>query len=119
MTFFVSTKVIFFHKKNHFLFTVQPVLVAGKISCGATQILFWQIFYCVPIFFIISYGFINFFSKFIREVLERDGTAVDAAIAALFCDSLHQSSNMGPGKVIFIKVVFVCLFDLSPVHLHR
>ena len=36
--------------------------------------------------------------------MERDGTAVDAAIAALFCDSLHQSSNMGPGGGFFMTI---------------
>ena len=40
----------------------------------------------------------------IREILERDGTAVDAAIAALFCDSLYQSSNMGPGGGFFMTI---------------
>ena len=48
-------------------------------------------------------GFRIFFLN-IREVLERDGTAVDAAIAALFCDSLYQSSNMGPGGGFFMTI---------------
>ena len=51
----------------------------------------------------LSYIFSIFFLN-IREVLERDGTAVDAAIAALFCDSLYQSSNMGPGGGFFMTI---------------
>ena len=55
------------------------------------------------LFFLLNYQNVIFFFN-IREVLERDGTAVDAAIAALFCDSLYQSSNMGPGGGFFMTI---------------
>ena len=39
---------VIFSTKNHFLFTVLPLLVAGKISCSITQKLFWQILLLRP-----------------------------------------------------------------------
>jgi gamma-glutamyltranspeptidase/glutathione hydrolase/leukotriene-C4 hydrolase len=45
-----------------------------------------------------------FYLSFFREALERDGSMVDAAVAAMFCNSLLQSSSMGPGGGLVMTI---------------
>lgn len=45
-------------------------------------------------------------TKHFRDVLKRNGTAVDAAIAALFCDGILHPASMGLGGG-FIMTIFI------------
>ena len=39
-----------------------------------------------------------------RDVLRRDGTAVDAAVAGLFCQTVHHSYSCGLGGGLFMTI---------------
>ena len=53
---------------------------------------------CLRIYSICFYLLLIFlFKKCLREVLRRNGTAVDAAIATLFCNGLFSCHSMGVG----------------------
>ena len=41
---------------------------------------------------------------YFRQVLERNGSAVDASIASLFCDGLLHCNNMGLGGGFFMTI---------------
>ena len=52
-----ENKKWFFSQNNHFLFTKQSILMAGKLAAVITQIYFGKFCYCVPGWKISKHGF--------------------------------------------------------------
>ena len=52
-----ENKKWFFSQNNHFLFTKQSILMAGKLAAVITQIYFGKFCYCVPGWKILKHGF--------------------------------------------------------------
>ena len=76
------------------------------------KIVFFSCMYCLKILW--QFYFVNIVVVIFRDVLSEEGSAVDAAVAILFCNSVVTSQSMGIGKIQFSWNLNISIFAGSP-----